>query len=272
MITPLMLILSSLNEKYEMDKPANILYLSKLDRDVVLSEARRLCDLALNPEVVATMDGHVFPTQFSGDNSITLSPYTVAFLERVQACAKVYQEHLRTGSKHASDDSDDDLSTQATILRLEGNPDYIYYYVYKMMEVQTFSYDVKIAKLAELLAMLNAHGGEKLGRAVEDTEFPRRLELHSSIGYWKSMLMGDVMRRTNALPEEPFTEDTIEVIREQISALGLYGFVNPLQMYRDFSSSRIERKTDVNIPDRVLIFLGKVVQSGGGRLHIEDDN
>lgn len=272
MITPLMLILSCLNEKYEMDKPANILYLSKSDRDVILSEARHLCDLVLNPDVIATMDGHVFPTQFSGDNSITLNQYTVAFLERVQACARVYQESLRSGNKVEAEAGDDDLSTQTTVLTLEGNPDYIYYHVYKMMESQALSYDVKIARLAELLALLNAHGGEKLGRAVESSEFPRRLELHSNIGYWKGMLMGDVMKRTHALPTEDFTEETIEIIRRQIRDLGLYGFVNPLQMYRDFSTSRIERKTNVNIPDRVLVFLGKVVQSGGGRLQVEDHN
>lgn len=271
MITPLMLILSSLDEKYGVDKPVNILYLSKSDRDLILSEARRLCELALNPDVVATMEGHVFPTQYSGDNSITLNPYTVAFLERLQACAKVYLEHLKTGDKESSHE-DDDLSTQATILRLEGNPDYIYYYVYKMMEAQALSYDVKIAKLAELLVMLNAHSGEKLGKAAEDTEFPRRLELHSNISYWKSMLMGDVMQRTHEMPAEPFTEETIETIRSQINALGFYGFVNPLQMYKDFSSSRIERKSNVNIPDRVIIFLGKVIQSGGGRVQLENNN
>ena len=217
MITPLMLILSCLDENYEMDKPVNILYLSKSDRDIILSEASRLCDLVLDPMVIATMDGHVFPTQISGDTSITLNPYTVAFLERVQACAKVYQEQLRVKSKSSTDESDDDLSAQTTVLRLEGRHDYIYFHVYRVMESPSLSYDTKIAKLAELLAMLNAHGGEKLGRVAEDTELPRRLELHSNIGYWKSMLMGDVMRRTHAMPEEDFNEGTIEVIRNQIA-------------------------------------------------------
>lgn len=272
MITPLMLILSSLNEKYEMDKPVNILYLSKSDRDIILSEANRICELVLDPMVIATMDGHVFPTQISGDNSITLNPYTVAFLERVQACARVYQEQIRVKVKDEVDENDDDLSTQTTVLRLEGRHDYIYFHVYRVMESPSLSYDTKIAKLAELLAMLNAHGGEKLGRVAEDTAFPRRLELHSNIGYWKSMLMGDVMRRTHSMPEEDFTEKTVEIIRKQIEALGLYGFVNPLQMYRDFSSARVGSKTNVNIPDWVLVFLGKVVQSGGGRLPVENNN
>lgn len=271
MITPLMLILSSLSKDYETDKPVNVLYLSKSDRDLILSEAHRLCDLVLNPDVVATMEGHVFPTQYCGDRSISLNPYTVAFLERVQACAHVYLDNLKSSARQSTSD-DDDLSTQATILRLEGNPDYIYYYVYKMMEAPSLTYDAKIGKLAELLTMLNAHGGEKLGKAAVDDELPRRLELHSNLGYWKSMLVGDVMRRTNAVPDEVFTEATIEVIREQISSLGLYGFVNPLKMYQDFSSSRIERKSNVNVPDRVLLFLGKVVQSGGGRVHVENNN
>ncbi len=269
MITPLMHILSCLNENFEVKKPVNILYLSKSDRDIILAEARRLCELVLDPDIIVTMDGHVFPVQYSGDNSISLNVYTVALLERIQACAAVYLDSLKEGGKDKSQE-DDDLSTQATILRLEGNPDYIYYFVYKMMEAQALSYDVKIAKLAELLAMLNAHGGEKLGKAVEDTELPLRLGLHSELRYWKSMLMGDVMRRMHSVPEEPFTEKTIETIRSQLSALGLYGFVNPLRMYRDFSSSRVERKSNVNIPDRVLVFLGKVVQSGGGRVQIEN--
>ncbi len=270
MITPLMHVLSCLDENYEVDKPVDILHLSKSDRDVIIAEARSLCSTVLNPDIVCMMDDHVYPVQYSGDNSIDLNIYTVALLERIQQCARHYIEHLKDTGKR--DSSDDDLSTQATILRLEGNPDHIYYYVYKVMETAALSYDAKIAKLSELLAMLNAHGGEKLGRAVKDSELPARLELHSQLGYWKAMLMSDIMRNTLEMPTVPFTKDTIGIMRGQLAELGIYGFVNPLKMYQDFSSSRVTRKVTVNIPDKVLIFLSKVVQAGGGRIYIEDGN
>lgn len=270
MITPLMHILSSLNDKFETDRPVNILYLNKSDRDLILSEAARLCDMALDENVIATMDGRVFETQYYNGQAITLNPYTMVFLERLIQCAKLYKNgHIAT---EEASESDKDLSAQSTVLLIESNPDHIYYYVYKMMSSRNLTYDQRIQKLQELLIVLNTHSGGEVGPKVDNSGFLARIELQSHISYWKTMLMCDVMRITGAIPEEPFTEATIETIREQLKFLGFYGFVNPMKMYKDFSGSRVTRKSDVNVPDYVLVFLAKVIQSGGGRVQIEDRN
>lgn len=269
MITPLMLVLSSLNEKYETDSPVDILYLSRTDRDLILSEAARLCDRVLDENIIAVYEGRVFPTQYCGGDAITLNIYTAALLERLIKCAKVYKASS-TGVA-VDDDQSSDLSAQSTVLRLEGNPDHIYYYVYKLMNAATPTYDMKIQKLTELLLTLHTHSGDRFGMPSEDPKLHSRMELHSQLSYWKTMLVGDVMRQALGLPEEPFTESTVDVIRSQLKTLGFYGFVNPLQMYKDFSNSRVSRKAAVNIPDKVLIFLGKIIQSGGGRVQLEDN-
>lgn len=270
MITPLMHILSSLNDKYETDEPVNILYLNKSDRDLILSEAERLCDRILDDNMVATMGGHVFNTQYYGGQAITLNPYTIGLLERMIQCAKVYKS--RGASASETVEADSDLSAQSTVLLIERNPDHIYYYVYTVMSAPNMTYEAKIQKLSELLIVLNTHSGSDIGPKIDNSAFMARIELQSSLTYWKSMLMCDVMRASGALPEEPFTESTIDTIREQLRFLGFYGFVNPLKMYQDFSGSRVERKSDVNIPSEILVFLAKVIQSGGGRVRIEDNN
>lgn len=270
MITPLMHILSSLNEKFETDEPVNILYLNKSDRDLILSEAERLCDRVLDDNIVATMDGHVFNTQYYGGQAITLNPYTIALLERLIQCAKVYKGQSVTSSE--TSEADSDLSAQSTVLRIERDPDHIYYYVYTVMSASNMTYDAKIQKLSELLIVLNTHSGSEIGPKIDNSAFMARIELQSSLRFWKTILMRDVMCSSGALPEEPFTDATVDTIREQLKFLGFYGFVNPLKMYQDFSGSRVERKSDVNIPGEVLVFLAKVIQSGGGRVRIEDNN
>lgn len=262
MITPLMHIMSCLREDYTVGDPLNILYLNKVDREVILEEAKRLCGILLDPEVIATMDDRVFPTQYCGSSCITLSPYTVSFLEKARECARHYRTVLISGFKEDEGD-DNDLSAQTTALRLEGDPKHIYYYVYNVMAKEG-DYAAKIAKLAELSLLLSAHGVVEVGSSEEEAELLSRLQMQSTIGYWKQLLLGDAIRRTQQIPDEPFTKKTIEDIRDEINKLGLYGFVNPLRMYQDFSSSRISRKKTLNVPNSVLVFLSKVIQSGGG--------
>ncbi len=271
MITPLMLILSSLNEKQTTDSPVSVLYLNRSDRDLILSEATRLCNRVLDENIICTLDGQVYPTQSCSDGEfLTLDDYTVAMLERIIMCARVY---LRSDATVDDNEADYDLGTQDTVLKLEGNPSFIYYYVYSLMYAPTPNYEAKLQKLAELLQVLQSHT-MNLSDQPSDDEVRRlsRLELHSHMEYWKTMLVGDVMRRTKALPQEQFTEQTIETIQKQLKILGFYGFVNPLQMYKDFGSSRVSSKTNVEVEEWVLAFLGKIIQSGGGRVQLEDNH
>lgn len=266
MITPLMHILSCLNSQYAIGAPVDILYLNKQDRNLIISEACRLGSILTEGEDIwvapsPTGIDMVCQTQVINNEAKTLNPYTALLLTRVKNCfPKYYQEVDST----KVESSDEDLSTDAVVLRLEGSPRYIYMYVYNVMEMPSLSYDARIEKLRELLLTIQSHVA-----VVEDVEasatLTSRLELQSKLSYWKGMLLADYITYFGSLPEE-FSDGTIATVRKELQDLGFYGFVNPLKMYQDFSGSRVSRKVQVNIEDWVVAYLTKVVLSGGATL------
>lgn len=263
MITPLMHILSCLNEKYQIEQPVDILYLSRADRELIIGEARRLGSYFSDESKIwitesPTGQRMVSETQVIAGKSVTLCPYTALLLTRVWKCFNVYQQEV---DALATDVVNDDLSTDAVVLRLEGNPRYIYVYVYNTMELPALSYDAKIARLLELLTTIRSHSVVR-DTTPRDTRLSQRMELHSMMSYWEGLLMSDYIDMYGTAPEA-FSEETIETIRHELADLGFYGFVNPLEMYQQFNSSRVSRKVEITIDDEVVNFLTKVVMSGG---------
>ena len=264
MITPLMHILSCLDEKYQVGPPVDILYLGKTDRELIIHEARRL-GVILNDadkimcSVSDTGLEMVAPQQEIAGSLKSINPYTGLLLTRVRSCLATYNRELDTV---APDVAEDDLSTDAVVLRLEGNARYAFVYVYKIMETPALSYDAKIAKLRELLLTIKSHSVVE-NNELKDGNLKRRLELHSMFNYWKGMLMSDYIRYYGV--EAPtFDETTLKVMKSELNDLGFYGFVNPLAMYQEFNNSRVARKVEVNIDDSVVEYLSKIVLSGGG--------
>lgn len=267
MITPMMHILSGMDEQYRMGHPVNILYLNREDRDLVIGEAKNIGARLNNENKVWITDSPtgekmVADTQVVVDESITLNPYSALLLTRLWECFKVYSQEV---DKDDVEEVSDDLSTDAVVLRLEGAPRYIYVFVYNVMEMPSLSYDAKIAKLQELLHILQTHS-VVLNTEASDPSLRKtlaRMELHSKLSYWKVLLMQDYMRVYGTVPPG-FTPETINVIRQDLANMGFYGFVNPLQMYKEFTTSRVSRKVSVDVDDFVMEFLTKVVRSGGG--------
>ncbi len=266
MITPVMHVLSCLNAKYEIEPPVDTLYLNKQDRELIIREAKRLATYFEDENKIWISESQtglrmVSEVQVIAGKSQSLNPYTALLLTRIWKCYPMYLKEVDTV---VADSSNDDLSTDAVVLRLEGNPRYIYVYVYNTMEASALSYEVKIGRLLELLLTIKSHSVIK-DTTPRDTRLMGRMELHSMFSYWKGMLMSDYIDMYGEAPPE-FTEDTIEVIRRELSDLGFYGFVNPLEMYQQFNSSRVSRKVEINIDDEVIAFLTKVVLSGGATI------
>ena len=264
MITPFMHILSCINEKYEMDAPVDILYLGRRDRDLIISEAKRLGSIFSNEskiwiENAGQENEYVSEYQAVAGKAVTLNRYTALLLTRLLKCYRVYFKEFNIV---VAEMLDEDLSEDAVILRLEGNPFFIYTYVFKVMRTASLNYDAKIAKLSELLMTIKAHSVVEQD-GFYDSRLRSRLVLHSQLSFWKGMLMSDYIQIYGEVPES-FTEDTIKVIRKELLDLGFYGFVNPLDMYWRFNSSRVTRKINVSVDDSVVDFLTKVVKSGGG--------
>lgn len=265
MITPLMHILSCLDEKYQVGPPVDILYLGRTDRELIISEARRIGNIFDDADkIMFSMSDTglemVAQHQEIAGSLKAISPYTSLLLTRLRECLPTYKRELDTV---APDVAEDDLSTDAVVLRLEGNARYVYVYVYKIMETQAaLTYDAKIAKIRELLLTIKSHSIVE-NNDLKDGHLKRRLELHSMFNYWKSMLMSDYIRYYGTEPPV-FDEVVLKTMKAELNDLGFYGFVNPLVMYQEFNNSRVARKVEVNIDDSVVDYLTKVVLSGGG--------
>ena len=263
MITPLMHILSCLDEEYKAGAPIGMLHLNRSDWDLIVTEAKRLGSLFSDETKIWITESPaglsvVSEVQVIDGSPVNLNPYTALLLTRVYECFPLY---LRELGKLSVDVVEDDLSADAVVLRLEGNPRYVYVYVYNTMELPSLSYEAKILKIQELLFTILRHSVVQSNNLINDAS-RNRLEMHSRFGYWKGMLMSDYVKH-NGTVAPPFTLDTLETMRAELKNLGFYGFVNPLQMFMDFSGARVSRKVEVNISSEVIAFLMKVVASGG---------
>lgn len=265
MIQPLMLLLSCINEEYTYDHPVDIMYLNRSDRQVVTREAFRLGKIVMDQNKIMmgedafgapiVDDGQVI----GGSKLIRISPMTQMLLTRLQECYRVF---LKSESGDVEgDESLSDLGTDSIILRLEGNPKYVYIFVHSVMESKGQEYSAKIARIADVYKAIIGH----ISAPGDDakTQFLRsRLELQSTWQFWSRMLTADIIRHTGEIIP-PLTEDDLDKMASELRDLGFYGFVNPYKMYTEFLGSRINRKFDVNISEDVILFLDKVVASGG---------
>lgn len=263
MITPLMHVLSCLDKDYKVGPPVSILYLNKSDWELIVQEARRLGSFFEDENKIWISESPtglrcVAPVQAVAGQSKSLNKYTSLLLTRIWQCYQVYQKELDT---IAPTTEGEDLSTDAVVLRLEGNPRFIYTYVYNVMKTLSLSYGNRIAKLTTLLATLKSHTVVQSSEEM-DAGLRERLEMQSYASYWRGMLLCDYVKYYGTVPEE-FTSETLTLVKNELKDLGFYGFVNPLKMYQDFCSSRITRKVEVNIDETVVDFLTRIVRSGG---------
>lgn len=265
MVQPLMLLLSSITKDFTYDHPVDIMYMNRSDRTTVLHEADRLGRLACNDDLIL-MGEDIYGNpivddgQISGGTKIVqISPATQMLLTRIREAYGVFRKY--SASSGDADSESTDLGADSVILRLEGNPRFVYVYVYSIMESKGLEYTTKIRKIAEVYNAIVGHSQLTIGG--EDTQFLlNRFELHSTSQFWCSMLTADLMAHGGGIVS-PVTEKDLEVAKKELRDLGFYGFVNPYKMYTEFVSSRVNRKLDVNVQPEVIEFLRKVVKSGG---------
>lgn len=264
MVTPLMLLLSSINERYEYDRPVDTMYLSRTDRDLITAEAERLGKMATDDNIILMTEdcyGHAIAdtAQVSNDTVVEISRPTAMLLTRIREAYAVYQRV--SPNNNATDEIElDDLGADAVILRLEGNPRYIYTYIYNIMESTGMDFQSKMMCITELYTAIVGHAGVALDSA-KIQQLTSRFELQSTVQFWQALLLSDLLK--HGFSGVTVSKDDIVTVGNELRSLGFYGFVNPLKMYRDFSGSRISHKVGVNIDQEVIDFLDKVVRSGG---------
>lgn len=264
MVTPLMLLLSSINERYEYDRPVDTMYLSRTDRDLIISEVERLGKMAMDENtVLMTEDCYgreiADTAQVVNDSVIEISRPTAMLLTRIREAYAVYRK-VSPASGTSDEVELDDLGADAVILRLEGNPRYIYTYIYNIMESTGMDFRSKMMRITELYTAIVGHSGVALD-STKTQQLTSRFELHSTVQFWQALLLSDLLK--HGISGVTVSKEDIAMVGSELRSLGFYGFVNPLKMYRDFSGSRISRKVGVNIDQEVIDFLDKVVRSGG---------
>ena len=262
MLTPLMLLLSSINEKYEFDSPVNTMYLSRSDRELVVSEADRLGRMSKDDNLVLCTEdvyGNVVVDTAQAVNGriVEISLATAMLLTRVRQAHDVFSN---VGINESTEIDSSDLGTDSVIMRIEGNPHFVYTYVHSLMTSTGIDYKAKVGKIAELYTSIITH----LGVSQDDSNTKvllDRLSLHSNVQFWQQLLMSDMLK--HGYTGNIVTSEDIKTVKRELLSMGFYGFVNPLKMYLDFSGARVMRKVDVNVDENVVTFLEKIVKSGG---------
>lgn len=265
MVQPLMLLLSSITKDFTYDHPVDIMYMNRSDRTTVFHEADRLGRLAYNEDVIImgediygnpiVDDGQVI----GGTKMVQISQPTQMILTRIREAYKVFKRYSTASNEEDRDSTD--LGADSVILRLEGNPRFVYVYVYSIMESKGLEYTTKIRKISEVYNAIVGHSQVSVGG--ENTQFLlNRFELQSTSQFWCSMLTADIMAHSGGIVS-PVTPEDLKVVKKELRDLGFYGFTNPYKMYTEFISSRVNRKLDINVQPEVVEFLRKVVRSGG---------
>lgn len=262
MITPLMLVLSCIDENFNYTAPVDIMYLSRSDRALLQNEVARLKTIVFDDNTIITTEDRTGKqvcdtVQVINGAVVEVLPETAIMLTRIRECIMHY-----TSMNHEETGEEDTLDEDAAVLRLEGNPKYIYIHTHEIMENPSLDYNAKIMKLASLYSVLI--GYSEMGDATpKKTAYSmKRMELQSTLEFWQRLVLHDYMSQ-NADCTTPMTQETVTKVKQELRALGLYGFVNPLQMYRDFADARVSRKVSVNVDPEVIEFLSKVIRSGG---------
>lgn len=258
---PFMHVLTCINKGYQIGSPISILDLSVEDRKTILHESSRLIDIMRNSDRILFTESDtglrmVATSQVILSKIVSISPYTALLLTRFDSCIDTYIATVNAVSTEHEDN--DNAHNDAVVLRLEGNPSYIYTFVYKLYSNRGVSYESKLRKMVELLNLLRT---STVVSEIDTTQMSR-LEMQANVSYWKEMLMGDYMKYYGTLPPK-FDADTLKTISEELNSLGFYGFVNPFKISSQLLSSRVGSKTSTNIEDWVIEFIEDVVKSGG---------
>lgn len=267
MITPLMLLLSSINQDLAYDHPVDLTYLSRDDRALIVGEAERIGRVVSDSaKVIFTESRGGEPyadlDQVVGDSFVRIHPATAMLLTRVKEAYRVFQ---RMSAGAVAEAEDEDLGADEVVLRLEGNAKYVYVLVQQVMAKKSIDFDTKVAQLADIYKQITLTGdSQETSKAIS---FLRdRLELQSYQQFWCRLFTADLARYGLFQEDSIVQPEDLETVKKEIRLFGLYGFVNPKEMYEQFASARVSRKTSVKVEPEVVEFLSKVVRSGGGSL------
>ena len=269
MITPVMLMLSSISSDLSYTQPVNTMYLNQDDYDIIMSEVQRLTSILRNPSRVSPLlseyteeennlyssGAYVPEWRPSTEQMIhyeykTIHPGTWVILNRLYHCSKLFEER---NVSYVSFD------TETILLNLESNPDYIYSYILKVMRSTNWDYPYKMSMFADLYSKIQMSIQDE-SSTIDGTV--HRLKQMSELKFYQKLIYTDYLTAFGQFPP-PITLSDLYVIRDELKELGLYGFCNPLELYNQFALSRVQRKTKVNISSDIVDLIRKILLSGG---------
>ena len=268
MVTPLMLLLSSINEEYKYDKVLDLSYLTVADKNCLMAEADRLGKLAANSGrddqrllYTTAKSGReiVDPdAQIISGAVVSVHPATAMLLTRIAEAHSVLTKSAATQPLLETYE-EEEINIDREIQDIEGRPSKVYDYVYRVMSPQGVDRNTKMRKIIDLYLRITNFSSESVKAATKNDA---RLLLHSRALFWTEMLTRDWLACGNSM-EESFSVRDLDIVKAELRKLGFPGFVNPLEIYRNFGGAVVTRKTEVKVDPSVIMFLDKVIRSGG---------
>lgn len=261
MISPLMYLFSCLDEGYNVDEFISLRNMTSSDQKLIRTEAHRLCSIVCNPDRIFFDDytGFAGDVQCVGSTTFEPSPATRCMLTRLKEVATKFEKVYN--SAEVLEEMSSDLSSNRVVLEIEHRDTYAYNFVSSVIS-STAPWEKRIAKIKEVCDVLQSRATVS-DKDTQVTATYSRSELHSRMSYWARLWVYDYIQYNHCPFPETITADTFQRVASELRQLGFAGFTNPLIMYQDFNSSRVESHTEVKIAPEIIAFLDRAYRSGG---------
>lgn len=182
----------------------------------------------------------------------TLDHYSVFMIEMV---GNVMDTYLSKVSAYTNQSATLDYGDDTLVMYLENHPNMIYKFVYDIL--RTSSLQDGITKLSDI-----AYKISKSSESDNVIDIISRYQIYANKSFWEKILK---LRYISNFCENPPDVD-FDLLRKELSMVGLYGFSNPYEDMKKYYDNSLCVKTKVTLPEFAIEFLHDTILSGGGSI------
>lgn len=286
MLHPLMVLFGTINPNtLEHDSLLDLTFMSKQDITIIKSKILEIgekvypyiMDLSaatssiVNNDILKNYDSSkgkilyveinkeltAFESQYVNDIQVEILPETALLLTRLYKAFLFWNKNMCVCSNDEQDIMD--LSEDALLNRIENFPYSIYNIVYKILAPnKELSKRAALQKINTIRQKLIQYQGQN--EIDKSPLLLERLSTLSDLRFWKELIYSDYLKIYMKNPPR-LTSTKMEQISKELNLFGISGFNPPYEIEQVFPT--IPRKTSLNIDTNILVFLEKLVRSGG---------
>lgn len=207
----------------------------------------------INNELVA------FESQYINDNQIEILKETAILLTRIYRAYVFWNKNTSSFMNFKKDENVIDLSEDAILNKIENFPYSIYSIVYNILSsTKELPITLALKRVDNIRKKLIQYQGQT--KIDKSPYFQEKLNILSDMSFWKSLIYSDYLRIYMKNPPK-LTLKKMDQISSELKLFGISGFNPPCDIDQSFSN--ISRKASIDVDDRIIIFLEKIVRSGG---------